>query len=87
LRIHPNGRTAMRAMAESSGHPIGCTQATEILATPGLALVGPLPRGYALDTVYTAAVDARSTNTQAGDFLRRLTGSEERERRHAAGFR
>jgi molybdate transport system substrate-binding protein len=87
LRTHPNGRTAMRALAESVGNPIGCTQATEILATPGLTLVGALPRGYSLDTVYSAAVDARSTNTQAGDFVRRLTGKEERERRAAAGFR
>jgi molybdate transport system substrate-binding protein len=87
LRTHPNGRTAMRALAESVGNPIGCTQATEILATPGLTLVGTLPRGYSLDTVYSAAVDARSTNTQAGDFVRRLTGKEERERRAAAGFR
>ena len=87
VRTHPNGRTAMRALAEATGHPIGCTQATEILATPGLRLVGALPRGFGLDTVYTAAVDARARDRAGAEaFVRRLTGREERERRATAGF-
>ena len=41
LRPAPNGATAMRALAASTSRtPIGCTQATEILATPGIVLVG-----------------------------------------------
>ena len=57
LRRAPNGNTAMRALAASTARrPIGCTQETEILATPGVALVGPLPPGCDLTTVYTAAV-------------------------------
>src|SRR5262245_44701233 len=41
LRIFPNGVTAMHALAAAtSPNPIGCTQVTEILATPGVALVG-----------------------------------------------
>jgi molybdate transport system substrate-binding protein len=54
IKTFPNGATAMRAMARASGRPIGCTQATEILATPGVRLVAPLPQGFALETTYTA---------------------------------
>jgi hypothetical protein len=45
----------MRALAES-GPPgaLGCTQVTEILYTPGLALAGPLPEPFGLSTVYAA---------------------------------
>jgi molybdate transport system substrate-binding protein len=57
LKRAPNGNTAMRALAESTARrPIGCTQETEIRATPGIVLVGPLPPGCDLTTVYTAAV-------------------------------
>lgn len=88
LRTYPNGSTAMRALAETTGRPIGCTQATEILATAGVRLVGPLPRGFELDTVYTAAVHAQAADREAAsDFVRALTGSEARERRAKAGFR
>jgi len=57
LRPHPNGATAMRALAVATERrPIGCTQATEILNTPGTVLVGPLPPGYALAAVYTVGL-------------------------------
>jgi molybdate transport system substrate-binding protein len=57
LRRAPNGNTAMRALAVSTARrPIGCTQETEIRASPGIVLVGPLPPGCDLTTVYTAAV-------------------------------
>ena len=57
LKLAPNGNTAMRALAASTARrPIGCTQETEIRATPGVVLVGPLPPGCDLTTVYTAAV-------------------------------
>lgn len=88
IRTHPNGATAMKAMAQASGNPIGCTQATEILATPGVRLVQPLPRGFDLVTVYTAAVAARSTQAKsAGDFVARLAGEPGRAARIKAGFR
>ena len=88
LRTYPNGATAMRALAETTGHPIGCTQATEILATPGVRLVGPLPRGFELDTVYTAAVHANAAGSEAAAaFVRELTGEKARQRRRDAGFR
>lgn len=61
LRTAPNGATAMRELAASkAARPIGCTQATEIRATPGIVLAGALPPGCELVTVYTAAVTAKA---------------------------
>lgn len=88
LRTFPNGATAMRAMADATGHPIGCTQATEILATAGAKLAAPLPPGFDLDTVYTGIVSLRAGNAAgAARFLARLTGIETLATRQAAGFR
>jgi len=86
VRTFPNGATAMRAMAEDTGHPVGCTQATEILATRGVRLVAPLPRGFDLDTVYTAAVSAGVVSPAARDFVAALCGDDARGDRVAAGF-
>ena len=87
IRNFPNGATSMREMAGAGGHPIGCTQATEILATPGIRLVAPLPRGFDLETVYTAAVNAAAADARgAADFVARLTGEASRARRRDAGF-
>ena len=75
IRNFPNGATAMREMAKSAGHIIGCTQATEIRATPGVKLVGPLPEGFDLVTVYSGAVDAASPQEEgAARFLKGLAG-------------
>jgi len=88
LRAHPNGMTAMRALASAgSGRQIGCTQVTEILATPGVALVAPLPDELGLATVYTAAVCIRAAlPDQARALAAVLAGSETREARERAGF-
>ena len=84
----PNGATAMRELARSTGRVIGCTQATEILATPGVTLVAPLPPGLDLETVYAAAVASASTQQEAArHFVGLLTGESSREQRSAAGFR
>jgi molybdate transport system substrate-binding protein len=70
LRTFPNGATAMRALAASTDRrPIGCTQVTEILSTPGIRLIAPLPKGCDLATTYTAGVVARSPNTDAARAL------------------
>ena len=88
LRTFPNGATAMREMAAATGHPIGCTQASEILATPGLQLVAALPRGFDLETTYSAAVSARAADPKAAAaFIARLTGPLARAERSAAGFK
>jgi molybdate transport system substrate-binding protein len=87
LKAFANGATAMRALAEATGRPIGCTQVTEILATPGAALAGMLPPGYGLATVYVAAVTATAPSAQqARDFARRLAGEEARGLRTRLGF-
>jgi molybdate transport system substrate-binding protein len=87
VKNFPNGTTAMNAMGESTGNPIGCTQATEILAVPTVRLVAPLPKGYDLSTVYTAAVSANAPNrAQAEAFVKKLVGAESKATRLAAGF-
>ena len=87
LQAFPNGATAMREMAQSKRRCVGCTQATEILATPGVKLVAALPEGYDLVTTYTAAVNANAANVNgARGFVARLTGEQSARERAAAGF-
>lgn len=88
LRPFPNGATAMAAMAaHAGGAPIGCTQTTEILATPGVQLIAPLPVGYALATVYTAAAATGAQNREAACQLVDLLGAVgSAAQRRAAGF-
>jgi molybdate transport system substrate-binding protein len=77
LKLAPNGNTAMRALAASiARRPIGCTQETEIRATPGIVLVGPLPPGCDLTTVYTAAVTSTAqAPSEAAHFIARASAS------------
>ena len=87
FRTHPNGAAAMAALAQAPGHPIGCTQATEIIATPGVRLVAPLPPGADLSTVYTAAVPRRAPSAaEAAAFIATLTSRDTASQRVAAGF-
>ncbi len=88
LKPFPNGATAMAALAAHTiGLPIGCTQVTEILGTPGAAVVGPLPHPFELATVYTAAVATRSTAPALAERLvGALTDSQAAELRTRAGF-
>jgi molybdate transport system substrate-binding protein len=88
LKPAPNGTTAMRALAASTRpHPIGCTQATEILSTPGIVLVAPLPPGCELATTYCCAVTAHATNPEAAAALiALLAGDGERRTRGRLGF-
>ena len=86
-KTFPNGSTAMREMARAGGRPVGCTQATEILATPGVRLVAPLPSGFDLQTVYTAAVASGSLHADAARrFVELLASESSRPLRAAAGF-
>lgn len=88
LRPAPNGATAMRALAAStSARPIGCTQATEILSTPGIVLVGPLPAGCDLSTTYCCAVNVGSAlGADAVELGALLASDVHRELRHRLGF-
>ena len=88
LKILPNGATAMRGLAESDAlRPIGCTQSTEIISTAGVVLSGPLPPGYALSTMYAAALTRQGANArQAQSLIDLLIGPGQREAREHAGF-
>jgi molybdate transport system substrate-binding protein len=88
LKIFPNGATAMRNLAASNAaRPIGCTQATEIIATQGVTLSASLPKGYELATVYTAAIGAQGKNPeQAKILIELLAGAAQHELRIGAGF-
>jgi molybdate transport system substrate-binding protein len=70
LKPHPNGATAMKAMAACDDpQVIGCTQVTEILITPGVDLVADLPAAFELATVYTAGVCTASSQPAAAQQL------------------
>jgi molybdate transport system substrate-binding protein len=88
LRPFPNGATAMRELAAAtSARPIGCTQHTEILYTPGVRLVAALPREFELATPYTAAVSARSADAAlARRFVDLLAGPAAQPLRASGGF-
>jgi molybdate transport system substrate-binding protein len=88
LRPYPNGSTAMRELAAAkSVRPIGCTQVTEILATPGAALVGALPKELELATVYTVGLCTKATQSApARQFAAMLTDDASRNLRRQLGF-
>ena len=88
LHAYPNGATAMGAMAraDQSGL-IGCTQMTEILYTPGVTWVAPLPSEYELATVYVAARCTQAQQASVADaFIALLSGPGARTARQQAGF-
>lgn len=88
LKVHPNGATAMRHLAQSDAQrPVGCTQATEIMSTPGVKLSGTLPPGCELATTYTASVATRATRPrEALALIDLLIAPDRRELRARAGF-
>jgi molybdate transport system substrate-binding protein len=88
LQVHPNGATAMGQLARSAAaKPIGCTQSTEIIGTPGIIPSGPLPAGCQLETMYTAAVTTQGKKaSQARALIELLTSDATAATRRAAGF-
>jgi len=88
LRPHPGGVAAMHALAKAAdARALGCTQITEILAVPGVALAGPLPREFELATVYSGAVTTRAADPAAArSFLGLLAGESSRRLRERLGF-
>lgn len=88
FKIFPNGHAAMRAMAAHEGPtPLGCTQTTEILATPGARLCGPLPKGYELATTYAAGIMSTSAQRdRAGELIAMLAAKAASEAGAALGF-
>lgn len=88
LKPFANGATAMAAMAQSSeAAAIGSTQKTEILSTPGVVWVAPLPAPHGLATVYTAAVCAKAAQPElAAQLVELLSGEAFARQRAACGF-
>jgi molybdate transport system substrate-binding protein len=88
LKIYPNGATAMRHLAASDAvRPIGCTQSTEIISTPGVVLSGSLPPGCELATLYTAAVATAALNIrQAQGLIDLVIAPDQATLRKRAGF-
>ena len=86
LKVHPNGATAMKHLAASDAkRPIGCTQVTEIISTPGVTLSGSLPPGCELSTIYTAGVTSKAASPRQADMLIGLLTTEHALRARA-GF-
>lgn len=87
FRTHAGGLPAMAAVAASKSNAIGCTQTTEIVSTPGVTLVAPLPEPHGLATVYTAAVAANAWDARAAHgFIERLAGRANAPLRAQGGF-
>ena len=88
LYAFPNGATAMRELARAAAPGlVGCTQITEIKYTPGVILVGALPPGFGLSTVYSAAIGGSARERElAREFVRRLAAPATRALRESAGF-
>jgi molybdate transport system substrate-binding protein len=54
---------------------LGLVVITQILTTPGVQLVGPLPRELQSEIVFTAGVSARARSPDAArELIRFLTG-------------
>ncbi|MES2978561.1 MAG: substrate-binding domain-containing protein [Pseudomonadota bacterium] len=88
FRDYPNGATAMAAMAKAEGTGfVGCTQMTEILFTPGVDWVAPLPQQFELGSIYTAAVTARANDRElAAQLVERMASTETSATRRTCGF-
>lgn len=89
MRTYPNGATAMRELAQcGESNAIGITQVSEIISTPGVALVGELPSGFGLAAVYAAAacIGAREREL-ARRFVALLASPDAAAARERAGFR
>ena len=88
LHAYPNGAAAMQALAGTTAPGfVGCTQITEIKYTPGVTLVGALPPGLELSTLYSVAVaSAAQEGDGAREFVRRLSAPATRAVREDAGF-
>jgi molybdate transport system substrate-binding protein len=86
-QIHANGTAAMHALAGAGSGALGATQATEILSTPGVRLLGPLPAPFELATVYTLALSTRAAAAAPARTLADLlTDPAQEELRVRLGF-
>jgi molybdate transport system substrate-binding protein len=80
-----SGGEVARRVAEGVAE-IGMTQVSEMLAVRGISVVGTLPAPLGKDTVYRAAITARSTSAAAASFIAKLRSPECHALLTAAGF-
>jgi molybdate transport system substrate-binding protein len=88
LRIYPNGATAMAEMAKcQEDNLIGSTQVTEINITPGVELIGMLPKEFELVTDYCLGICTNANEPElAQTFADMLTGPDAANLRKKIGF-
>ena len=88
LRPFPNGAAAMKAMAQANEPGLlGCTQATEIIFTPGVDFIALLPKAFELATIYTAAVSTRSSQaSKARELIDLMVSADVAALRRDCGF-
>lgn len=88
LRIYPNGATAMAAMAKcDEDNLIGSTQVTEINITPGVELIGMLPKEFELATDYCLGICTAAKEPKlAKIFAEMLIGPDAANLRKKIGF-
>jgi molybdate transport system substrate-binding protein len=88
LRPYANGASAMAALAKAQESGLfGCTQITEINATPGVALVGALPAPFDLATTYAVATCSSARDRSlAQQWVQALDGPDARRLLREAGF-
>ena len=88
IRNFANGAASMRALAdEGVAGALGCTQASEIIATPGAEYAGALQGEFELATVYSACLGPGSSNRAAAQRLIELmTGAGQAALRERCGI-
>jgi molybdate transport system substrate-binding protein len=70
LHCFPNGQTALKHMAAGNdANPVGTTQITEILNTPGVIYAGDLPAEHRLVTTYSVAIGKAAASPEAARIL------------------
>ncbi|PSC05603.1 hypothetical protein SLNSH_08485 [Alsobacter soli] len=84
--LQKDGLDVMREVAEGRA-VLGVTQASEVLAVPGVEIAGFLPQAQQLVSTYTAALTpAGRSNPAAQEFLEYATGPDGKAAFRAAGF-
>ena len=88
FKTFPNGATAMAEMAKDTDPMVmGGTQTTEINISPGVQLIGLLPKSLELNTDYTLGICKGSQNLEIAQKLAdTLVGSDSLQIRQDIGY-
>jgi molybdate transport system substrate-binding protein len=87
-RNYPSSSVALAVMAkDSNSQALAGSQLTEINSTPGVRLVGLLPKEFSLDTEYVAGICKNSRNQPLAQLLEeKLVGPTSVQLRQKIGF-